>query len=116
MVVMALIVTLASIGLAVYANSVTRAKESVLKEDLFRMRDAIDQFYADRNKYPSSLQDLVSEKYLRAIPVDPFTNSADTWRTVLAEPDPTKVEPGIYDVRSGSDQQALDGTKYSEWN
>ena len=116
MVVMALIVTLASIGLAVYANSVTRAKESVLKEDLFRMRDAIDQFYADKNKYPSSLQDLVSEKYLRAIPVDPFTNSADTWQTVLAEPDPSNVEPGIYDVRSGSDQQALDGTKYSEWN
>jgi general secretion pathway protein G len=116
MVVMALIVTLASIGLAVYANSVTRAKESVLKEDLFRMRDAIDQFYADKNKYPSSLQDLVSEKYLRSIPVDPFTNSADTWRTVMADPTPTSVEPGIYDVRSGSDQQALDGTKYSEWN
>ena len=116
MVVMALIVTLASIGLAVYANSVTRAKESGLKEDLFRMRDAIDQYYADKNKYPNSLQDLVSEKYLRAIPVDPFTNSADTWRTVLGEPDPNNIEPGIYDVRSGSDQQALDGTKYSEWN
>ena len=77
MVVMSLIVLLASIGLAVYANSVIRAKESVLKEDLFRMRDGIDQYYADKGKYPGSLQDLVSDKYLRAIPADPFTNSAD---------------------------------------
>jgi general secretion pathway protein G len=118
MIVMSLIVILASIGLAVYTNSVTRAKESVLKEDLFRMRDAIDQYYSDKAKYPSSLQDLVSEKYLRSIPVDPFTNSADTWREVPAEPDPTNptFEPGVYDVRSGSELKALDGTSYSDWN
>ena len=118
MIVMSLIVILASIGLAVYTNSVTRAKESVLKEDLFRMRDAIDQYYSDKAKYPSSLQDLVSEKYLRSIPVDPFTNSADTWREVPAEPDPTNptVQPGVYDVRSGSELKALDGTSYSDWN
>ena len=118
MVVMSLIVILASIGLAVYTNSVIRAKESVLKEDLFRMRDAIDQYYADKGKYPATLDALVSEKYLRSIPVDPFTNSADTWRAVPSEPDPTNptAEPGVYDVRSGSDQQALDGTHYADWD
>jgi len=78
MVVMALIITLASVALTLYGNSVIRAKESVLKEDLFRMRDAIDQYYADKGKYPGTLQDLISDKYLRTIPVDPFTNSADT--------------------------------------
>jgi general secretion pathway protein G len=118
MIVMALIVILASIGLALYGNSVTRAKESVLKEDLFRMRDAIDQYYADKGKYPATLDELVSEKYLRSLPVDPFTNSADTWRTILSEPDPTNASasPGVYDVRSGSDQKALDGTNYADWN
>jgi general secretion pathway protein G len=118
MIVMSLIVILASIGLAIYTNSVTKAKESVLKEDLFRMRDAIDQYYSDKGKYPSSLQDLVSDKYLRSIPVDPFTNSADTWREVPAEPDPTNpaVQPGVYDVRSGSELKGLDGTNYSDWN
>jgi general secretion pathway protein G len=118
MIVMSLIVILASIGLAIYTNSVTRAKESVLKEDLFRIRDAIDQYYSDKGKYPASLQDLVSDKYLRTIPVDPFTNSADTWREVPAEPDPTNptAQLGVYDVRSGSELKALDGTNYSDWN
>jgi general secretion pathway protein G len=118
MIVMSLITILASIGLAVYANSVTRAKESVLKEDLFRMRDAIDQYYSDKGKYPATLQDLVSEKYLRAIPVDPFTNSADTWREVPSEPDPNNPvsQSGVYDVKSGSDQKALDGTNYADWD
>ncbi len=115
---MALIVILAGIGLAVYANSVTRAKESVLKEDLFRMRDAIDQYYSDKGKYPATLQDLVSDKYLRSIPVDPFTHAADTWREIPSEPDPNNptAQPGVYDVRSGSDQTAIDGTKYSDWD
>jgi general secretion pathway protein G len=118
MVVMSLIVILASVGLALYSNSVIRAKESVLKEDLFRMRDAIDQYYADKGEYPASLESLVSEKYLRTIPVDPFTNSADTWQAIPSEPDPTNASaaPGVYDVRSGANQQALDGTNYSDWN
>ena len=118
MVVMSLIVILASIGLTLYTNSVIRAKESVLKEDLFRMRDAIDQYYADKGKYPATLDALVSEKYLRSIPTDPFTNSADTWRAVPSEPDPTNptAEPGVYDVRSGSEQVALDGTHYADWD
>jgi general secretion pathway protein G len=118
MVVMALIVVLASVALTLYTNSVIRAKESVLKEDLFRMRDAIDQYYADKGSYPATLQDLVSDKYLRAIPIDPFTNSADTWREVPSEPDPNNptAQPGVYDVKSGSEQTALDGTKYSDWD
>lgn len=118
MVVMSLIVVLASISLTLYGNSVVRAKESVLKEDLFRMRDAIDQYYADKGSYPSSLEDLVSEKYLRSLPVDPFTNSADTWRTILSEPDPSNAtaQAGVFDVRSGSERQALDGTNYADWN
>jgi len=118
MIVMALIVILAGIGLTIYTNSVTRAKESVLKEDLFRMRDAIDQYYADKGKYPGNLQDLVSEKYIRAIPVDPFTHSADTWREIPSEPDPNNptATSGVYDVRSGSDLKAMDGTSYSEWD
>ena len=117
LVVVSLIVLLASIALVQYSNSVQRAREGVLKEDLFRMRDAIDQFYADKTKYPASLDELVSEKYLRAIPVDPITGSADTWQTVMSEPDPMNpsADMGIYDIKSGSDAVALDGTRYAEW-
>jgi general secretion pathway protein G len=117
MIVMALIVVLASIGLAMHANSQTRAREAVLKEDLFRLRDAIDQYYADKNMYPASLDALVSDKYLRAIPVDPFTNSAETWQTTMSEIDPgnPSAQPGIYDVKSGSERTSLDGSQYSSW-
>jgi general secretion pathway protein G len=117
LIVITLVIILASMGLATYTNSVRRSREAVLKEDLFRMRDAIDQYYADKNKYPASLQDLVSEGYLREIPKDPITDSADTWQTENAEPDPNNVsaEPGIYNVKSGSEETAMDGTKYSEW-
>jgi len=117
MVVLALIVTLAGIGLANYHNSVVRSKEAVLKEDLFRMRDAIDQYYADKNQYPASIDALVSDGYLRRVPKDPFTDSTDSWQTVQAEPDPANPtnDAGIYDIKSGSDKQALDGSKYSDW-
>jgi general secretion pathway protein G len=117
MIVMALIVTLAGVGLSVYGNSVRRAKEATLKEDLFRMRDALDQYYADKNKYPASLDELVTDKYLRAVPVDPFTASAETWQTTVSELEPGNVaaEPGVYDVKSGSDQVSLDGTPYANW-
>ncbi len=117
MIVMTLIVTLAGVGLSVYGNSVTRAKEATLKEDLFRMRDAIDQYYADKNAYPPALDALVTEKYLRAVPVDPFTFSADTWQTTMSEASPSNpsAEPGVYDVKSGSEQTALDGTLYADW-
>lgn len=117
MIVMVLIVILAGIGLSVYGNSVQRAKEATLKEDLFRMRDAIDQYYADKNKYPGSLEELVSEKYLRAVPVDPFTQSTDSWQTTTSEPDPgnPSLESGISNVKSGSEQTALDGSRYADW-
>jgi general secretion pathway protein G len=118
LVVISLMLTLAGMALVQYQNSQRRAREAVLKQDLFRMRDAIDQFYADKNKYPASLDELVSEKYLRTIPNDPFTNSKDTWQTVMSDPDPLNpsAQPGVYDVKSGSEETALDGTRYSEWN
>ena len=117
MVVMALIVTLSTIAVVQYRNSVIYSKEAVLKEDLFRMKEAIDQYYADKNQYPASLEDLVTSGYLRAIPDDPFTRSATTWQTIPAEPDPSNpVAPvGVYDVKSGSDAVAIDGSKYSDW-
>jgi general secretion pathway protein G len=117
LVVMTLIVVLSTIAVAQYRQSVVRAREAVLKDDLFKMRDAIDQYYADKNQYPSSLDDLVSNGYIRAVPDDPFTSSSSTWQTIPAEPDannPTAVT-GIYNVKSGSDGTAIDGTKYAEW-
>ncbi len=116
-VVMSLIVLLATIGLTAYTSSLTRGREAVLKEDLFRMRDAIDQYYADKGKYPADLNELVTASYMRRIPQDPITNSTTTWQAVPAEPDPNNpsAEPGIYDVKSGSEGAALDGTKYSDW-
>jgi len=118
MVVMTLIVVLATMGMTQYKSSQIYAKEAVLKEDLFRLRDAIDQFYADKGTYPSTLDTLVSDGYLRKVPDDPFTKSNSSWQTVPAEPDPNNptVEPGVYDVKSGADGTALDGTKYSEWD
>jgi len=117
-VVMMLIVILATMGMTQYKTSQTYAKEAVLKEDLFRLRDAIDQYYADKGQYPSTLDTLVSDGYLRKLPEDPFTKSTSSWQTVPAEPDPANptAEPGVYDVKSGSDATALDGTKYAEWD
>jgi general secretion pathway protein G len=118
LIVISLISILAAMGLVQYRNSVVSAREATLKTDLFRMRDAIDQYYADKGKYPSSLDALVSDGYMRRIPEDPITKSADTWQTVPAEPDPTNpsAEPGVYDVKSGAQGTALDGSSYSDWN
>jgi general secretion pathway protein G len=117
LVVLTLITTLSAIGMAQYSRSITYAREATLKEDLFRMRDAIDQYYADKNQYPTTIDALVSEGYLRKIPEDPFTKSASSWQTVPAEPDPSNpsAEVGIYDIKSGAEQTALDGRPYSEW-
>jgi len=116
LVVLSIIVILSTMGMAQYRNSVIRSREAVLKEDLFRMNDAIDQYYADRGQYPGTLDALVSEGYMRKIPIDPLTNQAD-WQTVPSEPDPNNptASPGIYTVKSASDGTALDGTKYSDW-
>jgi general secretion pathway protein G len=117
LVVMSLIVLLTSIGLMAYKTSVQRGREAVLKEDLYRMRDAIDQFYVDKGKYPVDLSELVSAGYLRTVPADPITRSAETWQLIPAEPDPSNpsAELGIYNVLSGSDALAIDGSKYSDW-
>jgi general secretion pathway protein G len=118
LIVVTLLVVLATVGMPIYQNSVRRSREAVLKEDLFRMRDAIDQYYADKNKYPQSLQDLVSEGYLREIPKDPITDSTETWNAIPAEPDASNAaaEPGVYDVKSGAPGTALDGSNYADWN
>jgi general secretion pathway protein G len=117
LIVISLITILATMGLVQYQNSIKSTREAVLSTDLFRMRDAIDQYYADKNKYPASLETLVSDGYMRKIPEDPFTKSADTWQTVPAEPDPSNPtsEPGIYDVKSGAPGTALDGRSYSDF-
>jgi general secretion pathway protein G len=117
LIVLALITILATMGVVQYKNAVRHTEESVLRTDLFRIRDAIDQYYADKNKYPASLETLVSDGYMRRIPVDPISKSADSWQTVAAEADPTNptAEPGIYDVKSGAQGTALDGTNYADW-
>ena len=117
LVVIALISLLAAMAVVQYRNSIQRTQEATLKTNLFRMRDAIDQYYADKGKYPSSLDALVSDQYLRKIPEDPFTKSSDTWQIVPAEPDPgnPSAEAGIYDVKSGAPGQSLDGTTFADW-
>ena len=117
LIVIALITILATMGIVQYRNSIQSSKEAVLRTDLFRMRDAIDQYYADKGKYPSSLDTLVSDGYMRKIPEDPITKSADTWQTDPAEPDPSNpsAEPGIYNVKSGAPGTALDGSSYADW-
>ena len=117
LVVIALISILAAMAVVQYRNSIQRTQEATLKTDLFRMRDAIDQYYADKGKYPSSLDALVSDGYMRKVPEDPFTKTSDSWQTVPAEPDPgnPSAEAGIYDVKSGAQGQALDGSSFVDW-
>jgi general secretion pathway protein G len=117
LVVISMISILAAMGVVQYRNSVRRTEEAVLKKGLFEMRDLIDQYYADKGKYPGSLDALVSDGYMRKIPIDPMTKSADTWQTVPAEPDPgnPSAEPGVYDVKSGAPGTSLDGSAYADW-
>jgi prepilin-type N-terminal cleavage/methylation domain-containing protein len=116
LVVIAIISILAAMAVVQYRNSIQLAKESTLTTNLVRMRDAIDQYYADKGKYPASLDALVTDHYLRKIPEDPITKSVDSWQTVPAEPDPSNpsAEPGIYDVKSGAQGQAMDGRNFSD--
>ena len=115
-IVISLIVILSSIALVGYRNAITLSREAVLKEDLFRMRDAIDQYYADKQAYPSALETLVSEGYLRAVPLDPFTNSRETGEPILAESDPSDpFAQGVFDVRTTYEGTSLDGTPYADW-
>jgi general secretion pathway protein G len=112
LVVMAIIAVLLTLAVPRYFGSMDRSKEAVLKEDLFQLRDAIGKYYGDKGKYPESLEALATEKYLRKVPVDPITESASTW-VVVAPEDPQKG--AVYDVKSGAQGKASDGSVYSEW-
>ena len=119
MIVFALIGILVGLALPQYQHARRKAAETVLKEDLFTLRKLIDQYYTDKGKYPASLRTLVEEGYLRTIPIDPVTGSAETWQEIREEPSSEDMVPnmefGIVDVRSGSQAKALDGTTFDSW-
>ena len=117
MVVLTIIITIISVAVPLYQRAILRAKESVLKNNLFTLRTVIDEYTFDKEKAPQSLQDLVSEGYLRQIPMDPISKSRDTWKVEMEDAVRTvdQREPGIFEVRSGAEGTALDGSKYSEW-
>lgn len=117
MVVMSIVVILVSIAVPLYQRSIVRAKESILKNNLFTMRTVIDEYTYDKQKAPQSLQDLVTEGYLRDVPMDPITGDNTSWKPIMEEAmqSVSQTEPGIFDVKSGSDKISLDGTPYSEW-
>src|SRR5688572_16332115 len=112
LVVLAIIATLLTIAVPRYYASLERSKEAVLKENLYQMRDAIGKYYADKGKYPETLDALASDKYLRKVPLDPITESATTW-LVLTPEDPQKS--GVFDVKSGAQGKAQDGSEFSTW-
>ncbi|BDC48857.1 hypothetical protein F183_A11730 [Bryobacterales bacterium F-183] len=117
MIVMTIILIIVGIAVPMYQKSLVRAKEAVLKNNLFTLRTVIDEYTYDKQKAPQSLNDLVTEQYLRTIPIDPMTGSADTWQVVMEDAltSVNQTEPGIFDVRSGSEGKSLDGTAYAEW-
>ena len=116
-IVMTIISILVSIAVPMYKNSIDRSREAVLRSNLFTIRNAIDEYTFDKSKAPQNLQDLVREGYLRQVPEDPITQSNQTWIIVMEDAMTMvkQTEPGIYDVRSGSDKNGLDGTPYAEW-
>jgi general secretion pathway protein G len=116
-IVMAIVSVLVSIAVPLYTKAIARTKETVLKQNLFNLRTVIDEYTFDKKAAPQNLEDLVTEGYLRAVPVDPITGRNDTWRVIM-EDSLTMVDqtqPGIFDVRSGSSLISLEGTPYSEW-
>lgn len=116
-IVMTIISIILSLAIPIYQKSLVRARESVLKNNLFTMRTVIDEYTYDKQKAPQDLRDLVDAGYLRTIPVDPMTGRADTWRVVMEDSlaSVNQTEPGIYDVKSGSESKSLEGTGYAEW-
>jgi general secretion pathway protein G len=116
-IVMAIISILLATAVPMYQKSLVRTKESLLKNNLFTLRTVIDEYTFDKQKAPQTLQDLVDQGYLRGVPLDPLTGSSETWRIIMEDSVSTvdQTQPGIYDVRSGSDLQSLEGTPYSEW-
>lgn len=118
-IVFTLIGILVGLGLPQYKYATKRAREAVLKENLFQLRKLINQYHVDKGKYPPSLQALVEEEYLMKIPVDPMTKSSETWvevREPLADEEIlTGAEPGVVDVLSGAEEKSIDGTPYNTW-
>jgi general secretion pathway protein G len=116
-IVIAIVMILTSIAIPVYTQHVLHAREAVLREDLYSMRNAIDQYTQDKDKAPQSLDDVVSAGYLRAIPKDPMTGQKDTWETVSDDSIQQlgQTESGIVDVHSGSKLTGSDGTSYNTW-
>lgn len=113
LVVLTIIALLLSLVTPRYFDSISRSKETILKHDLAAMREALDKFYSDKNAYPDSLEELVQSKYLRAIPEDPMTDSVATW--LLSPPLDIEVKGAIYDIHSGSQAIASDGSHYVDW-
>lgn len=116
-IVMAIISVLVSIAVPLYQKSLQRTKETLLKNNLFTLRTVIDEYTFDKQKAPQTLQDLVAEGYLRSVPLDPITGSDQSWRLIMEDALSmvNQTQPGIFDVRSGSDLKSLEGTPYSEW-
>ena len=114
---MAIISVLVTIAVPIYQKSLLRTKESLLKNNLFTLRTVIDEYTFDKKKAPQTLDDLVSEGYLRAVPLDPIMGNNQSWRTIMEDSLSMvdQTQPGIFDVRSGSDLKSLEGTAYSEW-
>ncbi|HEX2770067.1 MAG TPA: prepilin-type N-terminal cleavage/methylation domain-containing protein [Geobacteraceae bacterium] len=117
MIVVSIIGILAAIAIPNYQWGIIRAKEAVLRETLYNIRNTIDQFYADQGKYPDSLQELAEKKYLHDIPADPFTKNKETWVVVAPPPpaDGSEVKGAVYDVHSGSNLIGSNNTPYNEW-
>ena len=115
--VCAIIGILSAVAVANFRRSIVKAKEAALQQDLYTMRTLINQYFADKGKYPADISSLVQDHYLQAIPKDPFTDNTDSWVVEQAEQDESDIstEPGIVNVRSGSDGTALDGRSYSEF-
>lgn len=112
LVVLAVIATLLTIALPRYFSSLEKSREAVLQQNLALMRETLDKYYGDKGKYPAALDELVSSKYLRSMPVDPITDSNATWVSIPPE---QPEMGGVYDVRSGSQGIARDGTEYQKW-
>lgn len=117
MVVITIIVILITMAIPIYNKTILRSKETVLRQNLTSLRTVIDNYTFDKQKAPQSLRDLVTEGYLRDVPLDPMTGSNQTWRTIQEDAltSVNQSEPGIYDVKSGSDKISLDGTPYADW-
>jgi general secretion pathway protein G len=117
MIVMTIVSFLVAVAVPMYTKSILRSRETVLRQNLTTLRMVIDEYTFDKGKAPQSLNDLVTEQYLRQVPTDPMTSSSTSWKIIMedAVTSVSQTEPGIFDIRSGSDKKSLEGTPYNEW-